>query len=394
MTRDLTYTRGEMKNKAGGRKRLLGRGKPMPGMSATEALFENTTNWSLYNSQITTAESFRGTQCIESTSTSSSPEVVYSLSSNVDLTKMAPSMAMKHTGSGAVTLAIKAEDANANWTQWRRTLDPSKHPTQWNVFDVGPNSASSSFDFTSVQSFKFSADAPSSGTVYFDELLWTENPSNGAVVFVFDDGNSTVYNNARPEFEKRGMVANVGVISSIIGDSSSMTNSQLSDLHDMGWGILNHQATNTSIYGVSRQAALDEVVPCKETLIHGDNKWYNGADAHIYMGGGHDENAMQVVSEYERAGFTTGSPSTGMSPFYPRNPYSIPRPFLSGNTVTTIEGLIDRAVARGALATLSFHTVGSSGDITQSDLATVLDYCDTQGARVMSMQEYMNEAGL
>ena len=364
------------------------RGGPTPSYSGVQAQFEDLTNIDLYGWNVDSSDAFYGTQCLASASGESGPEAYHTLSqASIDITGLQPSLAVKHAGDGAATIAIKCRDTSGNYHQFRRAINPDKHATGWHVVDIGPSGLYGAFDPTAVDLVRLTVGGITSAPFKVDSFKWTEQPPKGAVVFIFDDGNGTVYDNALPEFEQRGLAATVGVISSLVDEeSSAMTTPQLTELHDKGWAMMNHQKTNSDVYDVSSNTVHEEFRDCKEFLVR--NNFYNGPDTVVYRGGGYDVQTMDISADYHQLGFTTGSGSTGVTAYNNRNPLNLTRPFMSGASTSTLQNIIDRTMAFGSLAAISFHTVSSSGDITQADLATILDYCIDSGARVLTVDEY------
>jgi len=66
------------------------------------------------------------------------------------------------------------------------------------------------------------------------------NTSKTKVVFMFDDGWETVYQNAYPLFKTYGYPATVAIIPSLLEDSEYMTLPQIAALYEDGWDVLNH----------------------------------------------------------------------------------------------------------------------------------------------------------
>ena len=60
------------------------------------------------------------------------------------------------------------------------------------------------------------------------------------VVFMFDDGWESVYQSAYPMFAAYGYTGTIAIIPSLTEDSEYMPLSQIAELYEKGWDVLNH----------------------------------------------------------------------------------------------------------------------------------------------------------
>ena len=88
----------------------------------------------------------------------------------------------------------------------------------------------------------------------------------GLVTFIFDDGNLTDYTIMKPVFDKQGEVACVSIISDNIGDTNSLTSTQLVEMESDGWEILSHSKTHPNLITLTEEQIRTELLDSKRSL--------------------------------------------------------------------------------------------------------------------------------
>lgn len=104
------------------------------------------------------------------------------------------------------------------------------------------------------------------------------------IVITYDDGKTPTYDKAWPVHQESGLPATTAVVSSQVGSSGSMTQAQIQDLADDGWGIMSHGRKHRymAIYGLTESASSGDTTIYVENNLHGKEA---GDDIYIEDGG-------------------------------------------------------------------------------------------------------------
>lgn len=172
--------------------------------------------------------------------------------------------------------------------------------------------------------------------IIFDSLR-VRNKVRPKVLFTFDDGWASQYTNAFPILLERGMVGNIGVVPTWIGenvdteyDEPIMNFNQLKEMYDYGWDLFNHTYTHPNLENISPTGAINEVIMAKDWL--NNNGFTRASDLLAYPYGGYRgvsnnpdfakeirygrtlANGLSEGTFYNHAGGKTVNMLKGMSP--------------------------------------------------------------------------------
>ncbi|MCX7928640.1 MAG: polysaccharide deacetylase family protein [Patescibacteria group bacterium] len=107
----------------------------------------------------------------------------------------------------------------------------------------------------------------SKGTAHFDDLTAIEHtPTEGAVTFMFDDGEATTYSVAYPILKSKNWPGVIGVVTNFVGNSGFMRRVQLTELQNNGWEIVSHSISHNDLTTMTNSRAQKEIALSKERL--------------------------------------------------------------------------------------------------------------------------------
>ncbi len=99
-----------------------------------------------------------------------------------------------------------------------------------------------------VDSGRFEVDTASANntainSVYLDSM-WLNPAFRPMLMLHFDDGYPSEFSEAAPYMRTKGLRGTVGVVSSFVGTAGFMNITQLQQLYDAGWDLINHSDTH------------------------------------------------------------------------------------------------------------------------------------------------------
>lgn len=262
----------------------------------------------------------------------------------------------------------------------------------WNYVTVSPleyalvNSVYS--DLKNVKSIRIRLSAKAAGSVSItvDKFMsFKKVLDKGAILFTFDDGNSSIYNNARPCLDKYNYPATVFMVTDYVGTDLYMTLDNLKILKDLSWVIASHTHTHKKLTEQTEETIISELTTSQNYLLN------NGfAPGHKYMAYPHGANNAIVrglTKRYYWMGFTIYSKEfQGLAI---RDQAYIPRRLMKNTsyTVTQIKELLDLISARKAVMVFYAHSIGDTGDFTVAEFEEIIDYVNTLGLHVLTVDD-------
>jgi peptidoglycan/xylan/chitin deacetylase (PgdA/CDA1 family) len=248
-----------------------------------------------------------------------------------------------------------------------------------------------------------------SKTAYFGAVAtrpYNLDYPNGLVTFTFDDGGVSNFTEGRAKLDQHGFPATAFIIADQIGaDANYMTLANLKHLRDIsGWEVGAHAYNlaighaGTGYIGLTAAQLDAEAYQLKEWLVSNGFKSDNWASPF----GSSNDTVWAVMRRYFRTHRTVMT-TIGS---YPRRsaPPVLPHrlPSLCWDTASTsvanFQTEIDNAAATNTWLVLCFHTIVASGAtggaINRADFATIVDYVNTSGCAVKTMQEVYEDVRL
>lgn len=192
--------------------------------------------------------------------------------------------------------------------------------------------------------------------VAFDSI-YVNRTSKANVMFQFDDGWLSVYTKAFPEMLSRGMVGNIGVISSMItSNNKSYANlNQLKELQHYGWEMFNHTVTHRDLSLLTEEEVRQELTGCRDWLQA--NGFTKAANFVAYPYGNASDVVYKVMKDFEY-GRSVREEFEVLPPINPHRLKCITLDY--GVEVTRVTDAIDHIIECGDTLILLLHKIEES----------------------------------
>jgi hypothetical protein len=218
-----------------------------------------------------------------------------------------PSVAVRLRGPAHETLRVElwADTSDDQFITSRYLSE--KHG--WVRLPISPTAITGDPDLADVD--RVTVECYTSGKdirIDIDDIRTTRKRDNGAVLFIFDDGNETDYTIAYDELAARGWAGSSAVIPGLIDGQRRLSRAQMDEMHADGWAFPNHPQGDTpadglgSIPGDRVERIMREN---KRWLL--DNGYERGADTIVWPFGDFDREALQIAGNYYRLAWGGGS---------------------------------------------------------------------------------------
>jgi len=172
------------------------------------------------------------------------------------------------------------------------------------------------------------------------------------ITLVFDDNSDTIYTEAFPRLTALGMIGANFIITNNIGGEGLTTQAQLQEMYNAGWDIGNHTKEHIDLTELSEEDATAQVHDARETLDA--NGWIRSSDLFVPPYDATNATAKAIVAKYAR--FSTGA-TDGLNDQPIADMLDVKRKPFSTNTVATIKGFVDTAIANGQYLHLYGHSI-------------------------------------
>ena len=210
----------------------------------------------------------------------------------------------------------------------------------------------------------------------FDQLCFGSDIP--AMMLMFDDGLTSVYDIAYPAMRKKNIPGTAYVVSDNIDGGGILLNTELLELHNWGWCIANHTKTHADLTTLTQAQIETELNTCKTALI----AWGidNDGPLHVaYPGGAHDDDG-DLVAGMAAAGMLTGrtvhtTPAVTIPLLLP---YHLPKIKNFGNTLSLAQAktYVDGIIAANTIGPCLFHDlVETPATGEQWGIQDFIDFC-------------------
>lgn len=223
----------------------------------------------------------------------------------------------------------------------------------------------------------------------FDGLLL--RPKNVAKVLIqFDDALKSVYTEAFPYMDAKGMKGSLFVIKNIINTPTTMSLAELATVYEKGWCVGNHTANHPNLASLASQAEVETELA--DTTAWLDSLGFTRTSRYVaYPQGGFNDNVLNAM---DKLGMRSGRTTLGRKQTPPFDDYrTLPAySITNANTLADVKKFLDNAVKIGSTVRLLFHdlvtTPSTSIQWAIADFRALIDYVASLNVSVVTEDEW------
>jgi len=279
---------------------------------------------------------------------------------------------------------LELRDRSGDRIQYTQTVQ-TDHLRERHRIDLGFHSTVGEPDLTEVVSVAVGTwVGEQASRVVVDHVRSTPTADTGYVVFTFDDVPESTYTIARPAMEEHGFAGCGAVIKEWVGTSAAMSMQQLDELADDGWEFCSHpQYDDRPTTAMSREELRGTLVEYKQWLL--DHGFDRGADTIIYPYGLVDDEALDVVADFHRLGFTLHRAGYG-----PRISAPLLAGRVDGDDPEAVQRAVDHAAEYGLLVPIMYHGIDEGDRVSATAFEqTVAHVAEVSNVEVVTPGEYL-----
>ena len=209
------------------------------------------------------------------------------------------------------------------------------------------------------------------------------------VLIVFDDGNIAQYNIAFKYMQSKGIIGTAYINGYNIGQSGVVSLANLLEMHTAGWVIANHAYVHQNFLPLTNDEIRYQISEQINFLI--SNGFTSGAYHLAYPGGYSDQDVYDIMNDL---GVKTGRTvvATLIDNLNAFNLYQIPAyTIVNSNSVSTVKGYINNAIATDSTVVLLFHNIKDSNPGTYeyltSNFKSIIDYIASTGIDCLTIND-------
>ncbi|WP_264554553.1 polysaccharide deacetylase family protein [Halocatena marina] len=195
--------------------------------------------------------------------------------------------------------------------------------------------------------------------VLVDDLRTFPKPTKGKVMFQFDDGHISAYEEAYPILKENGWPGSVGVIPDAVNAQDRVTDQMMKEMGNANWDMIAH--ASELLPNLKEQEQRRILQQAQQYLkIMGFKK---GARHFVAPYNRVNEATLSLIDELFETGYLFGACPNNAQ--HPSNPSFISR--VQGTDIRGTRRVLDIANEFNQLAVVSYHAIGSGDDALSVD---------------------------
>jgi len=198
----------------------------------------------------------------------------------------------------------------------------------------------------------------------------------------FDDGWLSTYSQAYPQMRAKNLKGIISVVSSQVGYPSFCNETQLKEMYDSGWDLVNHSYSHKNLLDIETDEAEHEIAACKQYL---ESKGFTRASDHFvppYCATNDDVD--EIIKKYAATSRPVWSKFNYL-PIYEPDQLGFME-VTNETSPQTVKEWIDTAVENGLWLVLMFHSLESPAELsTQYDaqsFSEIIAYLDEKNSQI------------
>lgn len=251
----------------------------------------------------------------------------------------------------------------------------------WNLLTVGKQEwvphASSNWDNPMIRiRVSVTVVGGNQGVVWVDSVT-IRKYTKPKIIFTFDDGASSVYTEAYPYLQDKGINGTSYINSSTINTGGFQTTAQLVEMYNAGWDISNHTQDGTDLTTLTQEQMESTIQTCSEFIARNGMTRRN-CHLHVaYPGGNYNSTTIDAM---RATGMVTGrTVREGVESVPLDDNYTIGiRQIVNTTTLAAAKSYVTQAIGSGGTLVLLFHKVvavpGTTLEWSIADFQALVDY--------------------
>lgn len=244
-------------------------------------------------------------------------------------------------------------------------------------------------DWSTIRTCYVRGNSASNTKVWVDTIELVPDVLSGGVVTVsFDDSFTDNITEGASYMSTKDIRGSAFIMPDQLGTTNYMTEAQIDQLHDLGWGIGGHHITN--MRSVSTATAEGYIKDTKDWLAA---RGYRGSDHFAWPEGSYNEALMDICRKY----FSTARTIDGFNqPLGMAIDMKVNSRTISNvTTLAAIKAMIDEATANNEWLILNFHKIVTTPTVdveySRANFRSVIDYLVTQGTKTLPYHEVVEK---
>jgi peptidoglycan/xylan/chitin deacetylase (PgdA/CDA1 family) len=292
---------------------------------------------------------------------------------------------------GAITLAFSPSATEDLWVSISMVAGTTIHKGE-NLVVLSPGDFSGDTDYFNSTILRLrinvSAQPGKTAVCSVDDLRYGFK-AIPKLLITFDDAKSSVYDEAFPYMEGKGLKGTIYVNSAKIDTEGYMTTAQCDEMYAAGWAMGNHAANHVNLKNVTEAEMISELQICTDWLL---SCGYAKSAYHVaYPYGGYNSTVLSVLKSLNmRTGRATTAPVKDY--LLPDDMYLLRvKEILDTHSLANVKTFIDTAITKQATLILLFHMLGETASgytWATSDFQALVDYIISRKISVVTIDEW------
>ncbi|WP_224268873.1 polysaccharide deacetylase family protein [Haloprofundus salinisoli] len=313
--------------------------------------------------------------------------IARSFENNRDLTKKDFSLALRSTTPSKFALFVYLRDPFGNYAVLElRNITMETPDVGW--FRTAPGvyeTSNTPPDLTQISRIEIVANNATGDDieVWVDDLRIHDKPDKGYIVFSWDDGRKSYYDDAAPLHDEFEVPAVQAAVPRFVGQENFMTLGELKERHEAGDEIVAHESIRNRFHSLSGDELEKTVRQNKQWLLgHG----FEGSNFVVYPGNDYDATALDVVNKYHYMGGMNQSFEPNTTSAYAFDPLVLPRTV--GHDLDISKRVVDLCAEHQNVGILNFHDFNNDNTMSKGDYRKLLEHVtQKEGIEVINFSD-------
>ncbi|KTG08403.1 hypothetical protein AUR64_19420 [Haloprofundus marisrubri] len=304
-----------------------------------------------------------------------------------DLTKKDFSLALRSSTPSKFALFVYLRDPFGNYAVLElRNITMETPDVGW--FRTAPGvyeTSNTPPDLTQISRIEIVANnaTDSDVEVFVDDLRIHDKPDKGYIVFSWDDGRKSYYNDAAPMHDEFEVPAVQAAVPRFVGQNKFMTLGELKERYEAGDEIVAHESISNRFHSLGGNEL--------EKIIQQNKKWllghgFEGSNFVVYPGNDYDATALDIVNKYHYMGGMNQSFQPNTTSPYAFDPLVLPRTV--GHDLDIAKRVVDLCAKHRNVGILNFHDFANENTMSKGDYRKLLEYVTKeQNVEVINFSE-------